>query len=170
MQHHRRYPQCLADEQLRPGTVRNCKIRTQSRRWCQLKRPPAVVQHLQKLVLAVSTNNLAGQLEKLQKLAHLLHVARGQNQFKALVVQLLDDWQKKWDMGRIVDIDPDLLPCPVFGQRPVNECRFLYAGVLLEFLRAYCHHIPHCLDRFVSARRGRGSPRVMPNLKGIIAE
>jgi hypothetical protein len=58
----------------------------------------------------MTTDNFAIQMVELQEFANLIGISGCEKNLVAPLLKLLDDGYEKWDMGRIIDIDPDFLP------------------------------------------------------------
>ena len=62
----------------------------------------------------MSTDDFARHSVKLEQITYLVGVPRGQKDFKAPLLQLLNNGLEKGDMWGVVDVDPDLfLVCHV---------------------------------------------------------
>ena len=65
--------------------------------------------HLTKLVLpGMTADEFIVQLKKIGQFAHLKTVARGDHHAIVAVLQFLDNGSEKWDVWRVVQIDPNL--------------------------------------------------------------
>jgi len=55
------------------------------------------------------TDHLARQFVKLEKFADLIRVSRRKDDFETSRTEFVDNRKKKWDMGRVVKVDPNPL-------------------------------------------------------------
>src|SRR6266849_3749555 len=88
-------------------------------------------------------------MEKLQKVAYLIHVARGQDQINAVPFHLLYDRQEERHMRRVVDIDPDFLSLFSYPSSYRATVRFSPHGPRSSIPCILCHDTHRCFFRAI---------------------
>jgi|SRR5579862_6128233 len=97
-------------------------------------------------------HNRAAEIVELQKLAHLVGVPRRQYDFVSFVSQSLNDRNEEWDVGRIVEIDPD----------PLRRARFQTANALPFRIPSECRLTRICVQVLCKLHRDRLSLPIEP--------
>jgi hypothetical protein len=109
--HDGRDSQYFPGDQLRPGAVGGGKV------WLGLQRngkqsngPQAGPQHFEDPILTpVAPDDLARKMIQLQEFANLIGIPPSQKNLVALLLEFFDNRHEEGNVGRIIQIDPDLL-------------------------------------------------------------
>src|SRR5207247_2048682 len=116
--------QSFRHNQLGTRTMRDSQIRLFLQdSWHQLERAKTQPHQLADFVLpGVTSDQLAVQMKKVRQFVHLKTVARGEHHRITALLKFVDDWRKKWHMGGIIQVDPDLFFVAKNGCTGCSRC------------------------------------------------